>query len=346
MNESKDIKLSFVIPVYNSEKYLAKCIDSILSSNIKEIEVVLVDDGSTDSSGSICDRYASNDLRVSVVHKENGGVASARNAGLIESSGEYIFFVDNDDWINTEEISHLVDILLKTKVDLVVNKYLIVSDNGKSVGGNMFIDRAQVNGKSTKDVLEYFRKGRVNIMAPWEYVVKKDILTSNNILFDINQGGVDDSLFSPVLFCYCKTFYLNENAIYFWRQRRDSQGRSHNKRTYIEKMILTINALEKKAEICSESFMSEYLLFSAYKNIFSLFGPYYSYTREDRLFLDKWYYGHKSLIKKSVAYSGKLHRGLNFIFGNFNGIIFSYKMAVLKGIIYSYIYGHSTRIKE
>ena len=102
MNNNIDNKLiSIIIPVYNCEKYLGRCIESILNQTYKNIEVILVDDGSPDNCGLMCDEYKKQDHRVKVIHKENGGLSSARNAGLDVASGEYIAFVDSDDYIAT-----------------------------------------------------------------------------------------------------------------------------------------------------------------------------------------------------------------------------------------------------
>ncbi len=96
------MKLSIIVPVYNVEKYLHKCVDSILSQTLTDFECILVDDGSTDNSSVICDEYAAKDPRIVVIHKQNGGLSSARNTGLDISQGDYIGFVDSDDWIEPE----------------------------------------------------------------------------------------------------------------------------------------------------------------------------------------------------------------------------------------------------
>ena len=99
--------ISIIIPVYNAEKYLKKCLDSVINQTYKNLEIILVDDGSTDKSPEICDKYAEKDSRIIVLHKENGGVSSSRNAGLDIFKGEYLSFVDSDDYVEPDYIEYL-----------------------------------------------------------------------------------------------------------------------------------------------------------------------------------------------------------------------------------------------
>jgi len=112
-------KISVIVPVYNMEPYLQKCLDSIIAQSYSNLEIILIDDGSTDKCPQICDEYAAKDSRIKVIHKKNGGVASARNAGLKISTGEYIAFVDSDDWIETTMYSDLLDVCLNHNCDYV-----------------------------------------------------------------------------------------------------------------------------------------------------------------------------------------------------------------------------------
>ena len=100
--------LSIVVPVYNTEKYLKQCVDSLTSQTLNEIEIILVDDGSTDGSGAICDEYAAKDSRIKVIHKENGGLGFARNSGLEMAQGEFVGFVDSDDWVDLDFFEKLL----------------------------------------------------------------------------------------------------------------------------------------------------------------------------------------------------------------------------------------------
>ena len=128
--------LSVIVPVYNVEEYLGRCVDSILAQTYKHLEVILVDDGAKDSSGVICDSYAGKDSRIHVIHKENGGLSSARNAGLDVCCGEYIAFVDSDDWIEPDAYENMLRTALELDVKLVCGgRYDVSSRTGEKKEG-------------------------------------------------------------------------------------------------------------------------------------------------------------------------------------------------------------------
>ena len=113
-------EISIIVPVYKVEKYLRRCIDSIAAQTFTDWECILVDDGSPDDSGTICDEYAENDKRFRVFHQENAGVSAARNKGLDEAKGEWICFVDSDDWIEKEMLEKMYNLAVKNKAEVVV----------------------------------------------------------------------------------------------------------------------------------------------------------------------------------------------------------------------------------
>lgn len=115
--------LSIVVPIYNAKPYLADCVNSILNQSYSDIELILVDDGSSDNSGAICDEYARTDKRVKVIHKENGGQASARNMGLNIVSGQYITFVDSDDTIAVDSYAKNIELMERCKADIDILQY-------------------------------------------------------------------------------------------------------------------------------------------------------------------------------------------------------------------------------
>lgn len=132
----QDILISVIVPVYNVEKYLPKCVDSILNQTYRNLEVILVDDGTKDASDAICDAYAQKDPRVKVIHKENGGLSSARNAGIDIARGEYLGFVDSDDWIEPDMYETLLSLAEKYGVKMVCGgRYDMDAATGKRTVG-------------------------------------------------------------------------------------------------------------------------------------------------------------------------------------------------------------------
>ena len=128
------MKVSIIVPVYNVEEYLDECVQSIISQTFSNIEIVLVDDGSTDSSGMICDCWAEKDKRITVVHKQNAGLSSARNTGIELAQGKYIIFVDSDDcWIGEKSLSQLYDIAESHDADVVRGEYILIGDNTEHI---------------------------------------------------------------------------------------------------------------------------------------------------------------------------------------------------------------------
>lgn len=129
-------KISIIVPVYNKEKYLEKCIESIAGQTYKNLEIILVDDGSCDMSPDICDKWAANDERIIVIHKKNGGLSSARNAGLDICSGDYVMFVDSDDWIDADTAEELYSAAISSNCKVVSSGFYYEYNDGSTVQSN------------------------------------------------------------------------------------------------------------------------------------------------------------------------------------------------------------------
>lgn len=151
------IPVSVIIPVFNVEQYLPICIESILRQTFSNIEIILVDDGSTDRSGDICEEYRKSDTRIKVIHKSNGGLVSARKAGFSQSTGEYILHVDSDDWVEIFHVEKLYEAAVAHNADIVGCNYFTDNDSGQSV--------CQDNKPSSFDVKSYIEmclKGEIH----------------------------------------------------------------------------------------------------------------------------------------------------------------------------------------
>ena len=178
-------KFSVIVPIYNVSRYLDKCINSMLTQTYRDYELILVDDGSIDDSGVICDRFAEKDDRIRVIHKKNGGLSDARNAGLEVAQGEYYYFLDGDDAVSEQLLEKTLTVLEETHVDMVVFGYEKVLDTGKIIGSVSFQNR-EYPIKDGSQKFDYFVHVLLQYYQGWEAwsrVYKGDIIRQNNLSF-------------------------------------------------------------------------------------------------------------------------------------------------------------------
>lgn len=149
MKENKLI--SIVIPVYNVKEYLVRCLESVINQTYKNIQIILVDDGSTDGSGQVCDSYTKKDARITTIHKKNGGLSSARNVGIEHCFGEYITFLDSDDWFSTDYVEKCVNELTGTEIELLLTPYIREYPNNSIKNPFFMNDHILFNSQETKD---------------------------------------------------------------------------------------------------------------------------------------------------------------------------------------------------
>lgn len=210
MVDEKQVMISVIIPVYNSEKYLHKCIDSVLSQTYQDFELILVNDGSTDKSGAICDEYALKDERVKVFHKENGGVSDARNRGIDNAKGEWIVFIDSDDWVNKNYLKELIEDIKEKDVDFVIH-----GDLGNSNIYNTLKNEEKVVLMFNKhDVFENLKISRNGY--PVSKIYRLDIVNRFFIRFPLGINLHEDTMFVMQYTSKCnKILYRNKlNYIY------------------------------------------------------------------------------------------------------------------------------------
>ena len=186
--------LSIIIPVYNAEKYLNKCIDSILNQSFKDFELLLIDDGSKDLSGKICDKYAEVDERVKVFHIQNGGPAKARNLGIKYATGIYIEFVDADDELIPEALENLY-VLTKNNPDIIIADSQIITADEKVKNIISIEKNNQINVEEYLKNLNTVRKATL-LHYIWNKWYKRELICENRIIFDENERLGEDFLFN------------------------------------------------------------------------------------------------------------------------------------------------------
>lgn len=209
-------KISIIVPVYNVEYYIEKCIKSILNQVFTEFELILVDDGSTDNSGNICDKYAEKDNRIIVIHKENGGISSARNIGLDIAKGEYIGFVDSDDFIHPMMYEILYTEIKNNKDSVVIcQESRVYTDDIKYE----CINEYNLKKYNNKEIIELvYKKGDTFVYA-WNKLYEKSIFEH----LRYKEGVLyEDEDLTPKILYYAKNIIFIDKELYFYRQRNNS----------------------------------------------------------------------------------------------------------------------------
>jgi glycosyltransferase involved in cell wall biosynthesis len=247
---SKSTLLSIVVPIYNIESFVAECAESLINQTYHNLEIILVNDGSTDNSGQICDHYAKKDDRIKVIHKPNGGLISARKTGLKMSSGEYVGYVDGDDWVEPEMYENLIGQAILHQADVVV------AGHKENLAGRIEILHNQIEkgvykgGDLEEKVFSrMLYSGKFSQFGIFSYVWGK--LYKRSVLYP-NQMSVDESIFIgedaaclyPTLLD-SQTIVVLDSAHYHYRQRVDSLIKTP-KKTEVNKISTFYNYLKKQ----------------------------------------------------------------------------------------------------
>jgi glycosyltransferase involved in cell wall biosynthesis len=214
-----DIELSIIIPIYNSEKYINNCINSIINQKGIKFEVLLIDDGSTDNSSQICDNYAQLDTRIKVFHKENGGVSSARNLGIENSRGKWITFIDSDDWLNSEYIQSINNIL-NLNIDLTIYNYISFLSKKRQEQGRFILQEGIHN--DVNSLLNMALQLEIASLSTCTSIYKKEIIEKYHIRFDINMKTCEDFMFNLEYYSHIKSYYAFKTPYYYYRQNEES----------------------------------------------------------------------------------------------------------------------------
>lgn len=211
-------KVSIIVPVYNAERYIDKCITSILNSTLKEIEVILINDGSKDNSEKIIDEYAQKDLRVKTIHQENRGPAAARNSGIKAARGKYIGFVDSDDTIESTMFYKLYNLAIKNNTQVAMCGYneININDN-KSVKVTTRLDnrRKYINKEIKESIIKTFTKDpNYGFFSLWNKIYLREWLLNTGMLMDEKRFHGEDWLFNINVFLNLDSFICTDEVLY------------------------------------------------------------------------------------------------------------------------------------
>lgn len=234
--------ISVIIPVYNSEKYLPTCLESIFNSTYQDFEIILVDDGSTDNSGIICDDFAAKEPRIKVIHKSNAGVAEARNDGLKNATGEYVAFMDNDDVIHPRMFEILYNAISSGDYDfsMVLYKKIEYDDYPKWVNQEIS-DTLRQKEVSQKDMMREMFLWNMNFNVVWNKLYRRSQVSDIKFI----NTACDDMEWSSRLYLKAQKAIMVEKELYFWLQHGTNVSLSgYSSDHYIDRMnsyLITYN---------------------------------------------------------------------------------------------------------
>lgn len=218
-------KISIIVPVYNVEKYIKQSVESVLNQTYKNLEIILVDDGSKDSSGNICDEYSKKDQRIKVIHKENGGLSSARNAGLDIATGKYIMFLDSDDYFENNSCEVLYNEIEKTNADYVIGNYIHVTYDGIKWDKPLFDVNTYDNFKVS--IKDYEKSFFVMNSVVWNKIFKREFLEEHKLRF-IPGALAEDAIFTTYCYVHTDKGYYIKDIVYNYRQNEENVSISTN----------------------------------------------------------------------------------------------------------------------
>lgn len=295
--------VSIILPVHNVENYINNCLESLINQTYKNIEIILVDDGSTDNSGKICDKYKKIDKRITVIHNQNNGVSYSRNYGINLARGKYLIFVDPDDYVDIDYIENLLKPLYEKDYDLVICNIDHIYQN-KIV--NNFVDVI----KLSNDYYEDFYYLNILRATPVNKLFKRDIIKYFNIRFLENVCFSEDRIFNYHYAVHVKSYkYIDKAMYHYCHGEKQSLSKARSLKAYKsamialqeEKLFLNAKKVSNKDIILTDSAISYLHTFSKldfekatqYKN-------FYERAENIRKILDNYFY-HNKLKRKIVS---------------------------------------------
>ncbi len=265
---SEIIDISVIVPVYNADKYLTRCLDSIINQTYQNIEIILVNDGSTDSSKETIGEYEKKDNRIVAVHKQNGGESTARNMGLDTATGTYITFVDSDDYIHPDMYTSLIGVANENSADLTFCDIMWQTETGSDqIGIPGFTARVFHEKDISEKLLVNITHNRL-LRATWNKLYKREIINGNNIRFPEQIVYGPDFIFNIEYLWYAHTiYYLNKPLYYYDNTTSGTSKTSCNNILLSGKMVNDrLSVLADRRSITSRRFMTqsigEYIFFA------------------------------------------------------------------------------------
>ena len=290
------MKFSIIIPVYNVEKYIEKCLISILEQSYSDYEIIVVDDGSKDKSGVICDEFSQKYNQITVIHIPNGGVSNARNIGISKATGEYYWFIDSDDYIKPNSLEIIASHIKKcNEIDMLIFDANVTDEEGNHKGNiTCGLPRGQ------KICFETCRDFVYANTSLWNRIFRADIIKNKKLQFEPGITIAEDLLFNYKYLLECQSVYYESEALYYYIQRKNSAmsgaGKNKDVRSVFESLIAYYKEKDKYLEYRNEI---EYLAIYHYFIVTSVRMIRCGFEKSECLNILKWFKG--TDIKLSLA---------------------------------------------
>lgn len=310
------IKLSIIMPVYNVENYIEESINSILQQSYNNWELIIVNDGSVDKTGIICDKYSSNDNRIKVIHKDNTGISDSRNIAIKEATGKYIFFIDGDDYLEKNCLDEFIK-CINEEIDIYICSFKRIWNNGKSFIFNRY-NNINCNYTLTgQDMLKKMYEKNIYECSVWANIYLREFLVSNNIFFNCNLKRDEDEEWLLKVLLLAKKSKLLDIQIYNTRAGRQNSISSNYK---WERNIFKIQISDEILKYCEEIEINDDKLYericmgmvSFYLNAIAMA---YKFNREEKEQILSCAKQYKYILDKAVSKKQKIGSIVVKLFG-------------------------------
>ena len=309
---SQDIKVSVIVPIYNVENYVYECIYSITKQYYKNLEIILVDDGSPDKSGKICDEFAAKDKRIICIHKINEGVSAARNSGLKAATGDYVCFVDGDDYVEPEYVLYLLNLCLKNNTEISLTKGIF--DTFVSKNQNADSIEVVTGEEAAMQILTY--KIHIGVYCK---IFSRDFLKRNDVHFNKNIKMGEGFNFNTYAFQRADRVAIGHKQIYFYRRNNLSSATVEFNKERWENGFYAIDCIQKDIFIKTKN-IENAVKFARWHTYFDAFNNAYcanakktekNFYKKCRSYTKKHFY---SAFKVNVSCKERLRALISFIF--------------------------------
>lgn len=271
-------KVSIIVPIYNVEKYLDRCMQTLINQTLKDIEIIMVDDGSLDNCPKLCDEYAKKDNRIKVIHKKNGGLGYARNSGLDVATGEYVAFVDSDDFVDVNMYENLYNEVLVGNYDAVFCSFYTEVSNGKWVISNEISENQVFSHLNIKKFMlgmiaspPYVHKDREYNMSVWHAIYNLSFIKKNNIKFYSERNvAAEDTPFQIDFLLKAKKVKYIKRPYYYYCFNNSSLTHSFNIKSFHRNKVLRRILFEKLDDKESHLRLDRYFIGTCRGYIYSL----------------------------------------------------------------------------